>query len=89
MRARRPAIDPAEQKLRALLLQAFYTVCSERQLLEQLDYNLLFAKFVAGVLNLPPVNHAVRDRSALAESSNVIFRPGESKWTLKCVTERY
>jgi len=30
------------------------------------------------------INHAVRDRSALTESSNVIFRPGESKWTLKC-----
>jgi transposase len=28
--------------LRALLLQAFYSVRSERQLVEQLDYNLLF-----------------------------------------------
>jgi transposase len=27
---------------KALLLQAFYTVRSERQLMEQLDYNLLF-----------------------------------------------
>jgi len=32
--------------LRALLLQAFYTVHSERQLMEQLDYNLLFRWFV-------------------------------------------
>jgi hypothetical protein len=32
--------------LRALLLQAFYTVRSERQLMEQLDYNLLFRWFV-------------------------------------------
>ena len=40
----RPSI-PSEQLLRALLLQAFYTVRSERQLMEQLDYNLLFRWF--------------------------------------------
>ena len=32
--------------MRALLLQAFYSVRSERQLMEQLDYNLLFRWFV-------------------------------------------
>jgi IS5 family transposase len=32
--------------LRALLLQALYTIRSERQLMEQLDYNLLFRWFV-------------------------------------------
>ena len=37
----RPSIAP-ERLLRALLLQALYTVRSERQLMEQLDYNLLF-----------------------------------------------
>ena len=41
----RPSIPP-EQLLRALLLQAFYTVRSERQLMEQLDYDLLFRWFV-------------------------------------------
>jgi transposase len=41
----RPSIPP-EQLLRALLLQAFYTLRSERQLMEQLDYNLLFRCFV-------------------------------------------
>src|SRR5687768_1299388 len=40
----RPSIPP-EQLLRALLLQAFYTVRSERQLMEQLNYNLLFRWF--------------------------------------------
>jgi transposase len=35
-----------EKLLRALLLQAFYSVRSERQLMEQLDYNLLFRWFV-------------------------------------------
>jgi transposase len=33
---------PPERPLRVLLLQAFYTVRSERQLMEQLDFNLLF-----------------------------------------------
>jgi IS5 family transposase len=37
---------PPERLLRALLLQAFYTVRSERLLMEQLDYNLLFRWFV-------------------------------------------
>src|SRR6478752_5388821 len=41
----RPSIAP-ERLLRALLLQTFYTVRSERQLMEQLDYNLLFRWFV-------------------------------------------
>jgi transposase len=41
----RPSIPP-ERLLRALLLQAFYTIRSERQLMEQLDYNLLFRWFV-------------------------------------------
>ena len=41
----RPSIAP-EQLLRALLLQVLYTVRSERLLMEQLDYNLLFRWFV-------------------------------------------
>src|SRR5512144_1562015 len=35
-------VDPAGAAAAGLLLQAFYTVRSERQLMEQLDYNLLF-----------------------------------------------
>lgn len=41
----RPSIPP-EKLLRALLLQAFYSVRSERQLMEQINYNLLFRWFV-------------------------------------------
>src|SRR4051812_3400700 len=41
----RPSIPP-EKLLRALLLQALYTIRSERQLMEQIDYNLLFRWFV-------------------------------------------
>src|SRR5215470_12888712 len=41
----RPSIPP-EKLLRALLLQVLYSVRSERQLMEQLNYNLLFRWFV-------------------------------------------
>ena len=41
----RPSIPP-EKLLRALLLQVFYSVRSERMLMEQLDYNMLFHWFV-------------------------------------------
>ena len=44
-RVGRPSIAP-EKLLRALLLQVLYTVRSERMLMEQLDYNLLFRWFV-------------------------------------------
>jgi transposase len=44
-KAGRPSIPP-EKLLRALLLQVLYTVRSERMLMEQLDYNLLFRWFV-------------------------------------------
>jgi transposase len=45
----RPSIAP-EKLLRALLLQVLYTIRSERQLMEQLDYNILYRWFVG--LNL-------------------------------------
>jgi transposase len=41
----RPSIPP-EMLLRATLLQAFFSVRSERMLMEQIDYNLLFRWFV-------------------------------------------
>ena len=44
-RVGRPSIPP-EKLLRALLLQMLYTIRSERMLVEQLDYNLLFRWFV-------------------------------------------
>lgn len=48
----RPSIAP-EKLLRALLVQAFYSVRSERQLMEQLDYNLLFRWFVGLAMDAP------------------------------------
>jgi len=41
----RPSVPP-EQLLSALLIQALYGIRSERQLMEQLDYNLLYRWFV-------------------------------------------
>lgn len=48
----RPSIAP-EKLLRALLLQILYTVRSERLLMEQLDYNLLFRWFVGLTMDDP------------------------------------
>ena len=48
----RPSVPP-EQLLRALLLQAFFTVRSERQLMEQLTYNILFRWFVGLSIEAP------------------------------------
>lgn len=48
----RPGIAP-EKLLRALLLQAFYSVRSERQLMEQIGYNLLFRWFVGLAMDAP------------------------------------
>jgi transposase len=54
----RPSIPP-ERLFRALLLQVFYSVRSERLLMEQLDYNLLFRWFVGLEIDEPVWNHAV------------------------------
>src|SRR5438105_9347004 len=48
----RPSIPP-ERLLRALLLQIFYSVRSERMLMEQLNYNLLFRWFVGMNMDEP------------------------------------
>src|ERR1700761_5632627 len=54
----RPSIAP-ERLLRALLLQVFYSIRSERLLMEQLDYNLLFRWFVGLSQDEAVWNHAV------------------------------
>ncbi|HZA65477.1 MAG TPA: IS5 family transposase [Geminicoccaceae bacterium] len=64
----RPSIPP-EKLLRALLLQAFYTIRSERQLMEQLDYNLLFRWFVGLSMDAPVWDATVysKNRDRLVE----------------------
>src|SRR3954454_20825267 len=72
----RPSIAP-ERLLRALLLQILYSVRSERMLMEQLDYNLLFRWFVGLEMDEPIWNHAVfsknRDRLLNQELARVFL----------------
>ena len=53
----RPSIPP-EKLLRAMLLQAFYSIRSERQLMERLDYDLLFRWFVGLGIDDPAWDHS-------------------------------
>jgi transposase len=61
----RPSIPP-EQLLRAMLLQAFYSIRSERQLMERLEFDLLFRWFVGLGVDDPAWDHSTfsknRDR---------------------------
>jgi transposase len=66
----RPSIAP-EMLLRAMLLQAFYSVRSERQLMERLEFDLLFRWFVGIGADEPAWDHSVfsknRDRLLAGE----------------------
>ncbi len=72
----RPSIA-TECVLRPLLLQAFYSVRSERQLVEQLDYNLLFRWFVGLSMDEAVWDHAIfsknRDRLLNADVAQRFF----------------
>lgn len=72
----RPSIPP-EQLLRALLLQVLYSVRSERLLIEQLDYNLLFRWFVGLGMDEAVWNHSTfsknRDRLLEGEIAQAFF----------------
>lgn len=72
----RPSIAP-EKLLRALLLQLLYSIRSERLLMEQLEYNMLFRWFVGLSMNESVWNHAVfsknRERLLEGEIANEFF----------------
>ena len=72
----RPSIAP-EKLLRALLLQVLYTVRSERMLMEQLNYNLLFRWFVGMNIDDPVWDMTVftknRERLLAAGIANTLF----------------
>src|ERR1700747_3162277 len=72
----RRSIAP-EYILRALLLQVFYSIRSERMLVEQIDYNLLFRWFVGLGMDDAVWNHAVfsknRDRLLTSEVAQRFF----------------
>lgn len=64
----RPSIPP-EKLLRAMLLQAFYSIRSERLLMERLEYDLLFRWFVGIGVDDPAWDHSVfsKNRDRLLE----------------------
>ena len=72
----RPSIPP-ERLLRALLIQVLYTIRSERLLMEQLDYNLLFRWFVGLSMDDPIWDPTVftknRDRLLSGEIAEAFF----------------
>jgi transposase len=65
----RPSIAP-EKLLRAMLLQAFYGIRSERQLMERLEFDLLFRWFVGLGIDDPVWDHSVfsKNRNRLLEA---------------------
>lgn len=73
----RPSIPP-EQLLRALLLQVLYTIRSERQLMEHLDYNLLYRWFVGLTPDdpvwVPTVFTKNRDRLLAGDIADAFLR---------------
>ncbi len=73
----RPSVPP-ERLLRAQLLQIFYSIRSERLLMEQLDYNILFRWFVGMDLDEPVWTPTVftknRDRLLNQEIARSFFR---------------
>jgi len=82
----RPSIPP-EKLLRAMLLQIFYSIRSERQLMEQTQYNLLFRWFIGlsmdDVVWVPTVFTKNRERlithDAVIELFNAVLAIAEKK----------
>jgi len=69
---------PPEQLMRALLIQIFFSIRSERQLVEQLDYNMMFRWFVGLNLDDAVWNHSTfsknRDRLLEGEIAHRFFK---------------
>ncbi|MEL7088365.1 MAG: IS5 family transposase [Planctomycetota bacterium] len=75
----RSSIAP-ERLLRASLLQAFYSVRSERQLMEQIDYNLLFRWFVG-----LGIDDAVWDHSTFSKNRDRLLEADVAAMLLEAV----
>src|SRR3984957_17340036 len=75
----RPSVSP-ERLLRAQLLMVLYSIRSERQLMEQLDYNLLFRWFVGLEMDDPVWDVTVftknRERLISGEASQQLLGGG-------------
>ena len=79
----RASIAP-EKLLRALLLQVFYSVRSERMLMEQISYNMLFRWFVGLAMDDAVWDHSTfsknRDR-LLVNDRRYGAKPGSAYWS--------
>ena len=64
---------PPEKLLRALMLQLLYSIRSERLVVEQLSYNLLFRWFVGGAMDDAPWDHSTfsKNRERLIEQIGI------------------
>jgi transposase len=78
----RPSIPP-EQLLRAMLLQAFYSIRSERQLMERLDFDLSFRWFVG-----LGIDEAVWDHSTFSKNRDRLLDGDVAAGFLCAVVER-
>ena len=78
----RPSIPP-ERLLRAQLLQIFYSIRSERLLMEQLDYNILFRWFVGLTMDEP-----IWDPTVFTKNRDRLFNQDLARGFLRRVVER-
>lgn len=82
----RPSVPP-EKLLRALLLQVLYSIRSERLLMEQLDYNMLFRWFVGLSIDDEVWDHSTfsknRDQLIGSEVATEFFPSGPRSGTRK------
>ncbi|HEX6052250.1 MAG TPA: IS5 family transposase [Gemmatimonadaceae bacterium] len=78
----RPSIPP-ERLLRAQLLQVFYSIRSERLLLEQLDYNILFRWFVGLTMDEP-----IWDPTVFTKNRDRLLNQELARGFLRRVVER-
>ena len=78
----RPSIPP-ERLLRAQLLQIFYSIRSERLLMEQLDYNLLFRWFVGLEMDEP-----IWDVTVFTKNRDRLLNQGIARSFFRRVVER-
>jgi transposase len=78
----RPSIPP-ERLLRAQLLQVFYSIRSERLLMEQLDYNILFRWFVGLTMDEP-----VWDATVFTKNRDRLLNQDLARGFLRRVVDR-
>jgi transposase len=78
-RTGRPSVPP-EKLIRALLVQAFFSIRSERQLMQRLDHNLLFRWFVGRAMNAP-----VWDATTFAKNRERLLDAGVTRQPLAAV----